>query len=99
MVWTSEEILQATIDVFQASTGLGCDALAVPMIRDALAVIAYEVGANSRVVADTLGMCVETVRPLVTQARNLDPRSRTAFFKIANDVLDRLENTSKVGPK
>lgn len=99
MVWTSEEILQATIDVFMDEYGatlvdLGPTGTDIDLSISA-AVVAYEAGAAPDYVEAAFGVSGWIIKALAYETRNQSPEPLKRTLQLVEMVSDRVESRSR----
>ena len=100
MMWTSEEILQATIDVFMDEYGatlvdLGPTGTDIDLSISA-AVVAYEAGADPDHVEAAFGVSGWIIKALVVyETRNQPPEPLKRTLQLVEMVSDRVESRSR----
>lgn len=99
MMWTSEEILQATIDVFMDEYGatlvdLGPTGMDIDLSISA-AVVAYEAGADPDHVEAAFGVSGWIIKALANETRNRPPEPLKRTLQLVEMVSDRVESRSR----
>ena len=99
MMWTSEEILQATIDVFMDEYGatlvdLGPTGMDIDLSISA-AVVAYEAGADPDHIEAAFGVSGWIIKALANETRNQPPEPLKRTLQLVEMVAVRVESHSR----